>query len=212
MLAADPKEDLLARDGRDTTPASAALEACANIAMRRGTVSRTSVTAGEERTVTLTEEPPHQIQAVEHEGFNLDASVRIDGDDDLARERLCRYGARPPFALERFGRRPDGSVTYRLKKARAWRAREGARDDAAGAAGSFVRPRAATTLSVAPLPRGPCARLQVAVRHRAASGTRGAGVDRARPAGARRRHCRRRRRFLPRLHPHPSCRPSWRPA
>ncbi len=42
--------------------------------------------------------------------------MRIDGDDDLARERLLRYGARPPFALERFGRRADGGITYRIKK------------------------------------------------------------------------------------------------
>jgi hypothetical protein len=66
--------------------------------------------------VTVTEEPVREVQAVEHEGFNLNASVCIEGDDDLARERLLRYGCRPPFALERFGRRPDGSITYRIKK------------------------------------------------------------------------------------------------
>ena len=34
-------------------------------------------------------------------GFSLDASVRIQGADSAARERLLRYCARPPFALER---------------------------------------------------------------------------------------------------------------
>jgi hypothetical protein len=34
-------------------------------------------------------------------GFSLDASVRIHGSDSAGRERLIRYGARPPFALER---------------------------------------------------------------------------------------------------------------
>jgi hypothetical protein len=35
------------------------------------------------------------------DGFSLDASVRIHGSDAPGRERLLRYCARPPFALER---------------------------------------------------------------------------------------------------------------
>ncbi len=34
-------------------------------------------------------------------GFSLDASDRIHGSDSTGRERLLRYCARPPFALER---------------------------------------------------------------------------------------------------------------
>jgi hypothetical protein len=34
-------------------------------------------------------------------GFSLDASVRTHGSDAAGRERLLRYRARPPFALER---------------------------------------------------------------------------------------------------------------
>jgi hypothetical protein len=34
-------------------------------------------------------------------GFSLDASVRIHGSDAAGRERLLRYFARPPIALER---------------------------------------------------------------------------------------------------------------
>jgi hypothetical protein len=34
-------------------------------------------------------------------GFSIDASVRIEGDDRAGIERLLRYCARPPFALER---------------------------------------------------------------------------------------------------------------
>jgi Putative transposase/Transposase zinc-binding domain len=34
-------------------------------------------------------------------GFSIDASVRIAGDDRASLERLLRYCARPPFALER---------------------------------------------------------------------------------------------------------------
>jgi len=34
-------------------------------------------------------------------GFSVDASVRIHGSDRAGRERLIRYCARPPFALDR---------------------------------------------------------------------------------------------------------------
>ncbi|MGA8032374.1 MAG: transposase [Casimicrobiaceae bacterium] len=34
-------------------------------------------------------------------GFSVDASVRIEANDRAARERLLRYCARPPFALDR---------------------------------------------------------------------------------------------------------------
>lgn len=39
--------------------------------------------------------------AWDNSGFSLDASVRIVGHDRPGLERLLRYGARPPFALER---------------------------------------------------------------------------------------------------------------
>ncbi|HVJ93401.1 MAG TPA: transposase [Labilithrix sp.] len=53
--------------------------------------------------------------AVEHERFNLHASVQIGAEDDRGRERLCRYGARPPFSLERFRVLPAGRIAYRIK-------------------------------------------------------------------------------------------------
>jgi hypothetical protein len=53
--------------------------------------------------------------AVEYDGFNLHAGVRIEAGDDLGRERLCRYGARPPLSLERLRRLPGGRIAYRLK-------------------------------------------------------------------------------------------------
>lgn len=57
------------------------------------------------------------------DGFNLHASVAIAADDDLGRERLMRYGARPPLALERLRRMADGRVAYRIKKFRDGRAK-----------------------------------------------------------------------------------------
>ena len=49
-------------------------------------------------------------------GFSLDASVRIEGSDRAGLERLLRYCARPPFALERFEQLPDGQIVYRFPK------------------------------------------------------------------------------------------------
>ncbi|MBI2389573.1 MAG: transposase [Deltaproteobacteria bacterium] len=51
-------------------------------------------------------------------GFNLHAAVRVGADDDVARERLVRYCARPPFALERLSVLPDGRIAYRIKQSR----------------------------------------------------------------------------------------------
>ena len=67
--------------------------------------------------------PPREEGAVEFDGFNLHASVTIAGDDDLGRERLMRYGARPPLALDRLRRLPDGRIAYRIKKLRDGRAK-----------------------------------------------------------------------------------------
>ena len=49
-------------------------------------------------------------------GFSLDASVRIDGHDRAGLERLLRYCARPPFAMERLEQLPDGQIVYRFPK------------------------------------------------------------------------------------------------
>ena len=103
--------------------AQTSLDACATIAMQRGAVR------------TLRDEPdaddeagegnwrPIPDGAVEHDGFNLHASVVIAADDDLGRERLMRYGARPPLALDRLRRLPGGRLAYRIKQYRDGRAK-----------------------------------------------------------------------------------------
>ncbi len=50
-----------------------------------------------------------------HEQFNVHAGVSVPAGDREARERLCRYGARPPFSLERLSVLDDGRVAYRVK-------------------------------------------------------------------------------------------------
>jgi hypothetical protein len=49
-------------------------------------------------------------------GFSLDASVRIEGADRVGLERLLRYCARPPFALERLEQITDDQLVYRFPK------------------------------------------------------------------------------------------------
>ncbi len=51
-------------------------------------------------------------------GFSVDASVRIEGHDRAGLERLLRYCARPPFALERLQALDEQRLLYRLPKPR----------------------------------------------------------------------------------------------
>ena len=49
-------------------------------------------------------------------GFNVHAGVRIAAQDRSRLERVCRYAARGPIALERLSRSPDGKLVLRLRK------------------------------------------------------------------------------------------------
>jgi hypothetical protein len=106
------------------TPAQTSLDACAAIAMGRGAVRTLRDDPGAAGDgPTGVDRPPADESAVDHEGFNLHASVAIAGDDDLGRERLMRYGARPPLALDRLRRLPGGRIAYRIRKQRDGRAK-----------------------------------------------------------------------------------------
>ena len=50
------------------------------------------------------------------DGFSLNASVACRPEERKRLERLCRYAARPPLALERLGCDGDGLVVHRLKR------------------------------------------------------------------------------------------------
>jgi hypothetical protein len=92
--------------------------------MERGAVRTLRDDAdAEEDDPTLGNRAPRDEGAVEHDGFNLHASVAIAADDDLGRERLMRYGARPPLALNRLRRLPGGRLAYRIKELRDGRAK-----------------------------------------------------------------------------------------
>ena len=99
-------------------PDPAAIDGCAAIAMYRGTLAMLPASEDEadgSSSETGNVGAPRSSFAVERDGFNLHAGVRIEAGDDLGRERLCRYGARPPLSLERLRRLPGGRVAYRVK-------------------------------------------------------------------------------------------------
>lgn len=49
-------------------------------------------------------------------GFSVDGSVRIEATDRIGLERLLRYCARPPFALEHVHQHDDKCLVYRNPK------------------------------------------------------------------------------------------------
>jgi hypothetical protein len=85
-------------------------------------------------------------------GFSLHAGVKVHARDREGLERLCRYIARPPFALERLGEGEDGRLTYRMKRPRGGFAGAGAR--AGGAPAAARDAGAAARGAHGPVPRG----------------------------------------------------------
>jgi len=59
-----------------------------------------------------------EMLAYQHSGFSVDAGVCIEAHDRAALERLLRYCARPPFAMERLRKEGDALV-YRCAKQRS---------------------------------------------------------------------------------------------
>ena len=103
-------------DASNEAPSYSPREAVTLAGMSRGTLE-TAKDSGEPAEPELAERRPRVTDAVVHERFNLHASAAVSAHEDLGRERLCRYLARPAFSLARFGLRRDGMVVYRMKKA-----------------------------------------------------------------------------------------------
>jgi hypothetical protein len=61
----------------------------------------------------------HGFRCAMVSGFSVHAGVSIRAEDRKGLERLLRYAARPPVALDRLARLPDGRRSYRLKT--SWR-------------------------------------------------------------------------------------------
>jgi hypothetical protein len=56
-----------------------------------------------------------EMQGYQHSGFSVDAGVLIEAHDRAALERLLRYCARPPFAMDRL-RKEGAALVYRCAK------------------------------------------------------------------------------------------------
>ena len=56
-----------------------------------------------------------EILACQHSGFSVNARVCIEAHDRAAMERLLRYCARPPFAVDRL-RKQGAALVYRCAK------------------------------------------------------------------------------------------------
>jgi hypothetical protein len=108
-------------EDRSNANAESALDACARLALFGGGLTD----AGDDRDPDHSRGPfdaaaPRRFSA-RYEGFDVHAAVRIEANDDEGRERLLRYCARPPFALDRLRLTDDGQVSYRVKYARGRR-------------------------------------------------------------------------------------------
>jgi len=94
-----------------------ALDACADLALRGGafaSLDRRGSAPADDGNARF-ERKKHGPFTAELDGFNVQAAVRIEADDDEGRERLVRYCARPCFALDRLSLLPDGRIAYRVK-------------------------------------------------------------------------------------------------
>jgi hypothetical protein len=63
--------------------------------------------------IPLPEPPPRTAR---YQGYSLHADVAVHENDRQGLERLCRYGLRPPLALERLTQTEDGRLRYRMKR------------------------------------------------------------------------------------------------
>ena len=96
------------------------LEALTRLAMQRG---RLETMRDSEQDNDDEAAPKKRGDVVAHLGFNLHASVTIAAHDDQGRERLCRYGARPPLSLATLRVLKNGNVSYLVKKVGRGRAK-----------------------------------------------------------------------------------------
>ena len=95
---------------RTTLRKATALDACATLALQTAGLVDVSANREEARpTNPLDARGPARFSAA-FEGFDVHAAVRVEANDDDARERLVRYCARPALALDRLSLSRDGAV------------------------------------------------------------------------------------------------------
>jgi len=104
-----------AGDESNEAPRLTLEETLTNLAMGRGTVREIRDSGDEHEADEPMSAPIAKSDAVTHHGFNLHGSVTALADDDVGRERLARYGLRPPFSVARLSFQRDGMLRYRVK-------------------------------------------------------------------------------------------------
>lgn len=107
-------DERLAEDRSNEPRPATAIDACTEIALASGSFLAKPF-------VSSPQEPGDRKErrfCARCDGFDIHCAVRIAAGDDAGRERLVRYCARPPFALERFELLRDGRVAYRVKTPR----------------------------------------------------------------------------------------------
>ena len=60
--------------------------------------------------------PPRKRRCATQGGFSLHANVRIHAKESQGLEQLCLYTARGAISLERLEERPDGRLSYRMRR------------------------------------------------------------------------------------------------
>jgi len=105
-----------AEDRSNEPAADTPIDALARLALGGGTFASRPLAAEERAREDLDRKEPRF--SATYNGKGVHCAVRVEAGDDVRRERLVRYCARPPFALERIERMKDGRVAYRLKTLR----------------------------------------------------------------------------------------------
>ena len=112
-------------DRSNEAPDPAPLDACLSLASAQGTLALventpdnaagTSSHDASDASAVATAARRTGKHSAALSGFDLHAGVYVAPQHREFLERLCRYGARPAFALDRLTKLPDGHFAYRMK-------------------------------------------------------------------------------------------------
>ena len=106
---------MFAAEGESNEPDQLdALEQCGRLALSQGIREKAGPALAVVEEADL--EQPSGGHVVNVNGLNVYGSAVIDGTDRDRLDPICRYLLRGPLALGRLKQRPDGLLTYRLKK------------------------------------------------------------------------------------------------
>jgi len=108
--------ELCPRQSQEVTPLERLYEAAARDFIPSGTLSAQGQPRVRPRALRQAQRLGPLL--VDVDGVNVHADLRIEKGDRLGRERLLRYGLRPPFADEQIRLTPDGRIAFALRKAR----------------------------------------------------------------------------------------------